>query len=92
MATEQITITLPTEIAERIRDHVRSGEYTSESEVIADRFLDEDGLSPDELDEAFRLGVEALEEMEQDPNGWLTHEQFWANFDAHRASLKTRCA
>ena len=64
MSTQTLHIELPTEIAERIRDRVRSGEYANESAVIADRFTDDGpGLSPQELDEAFRLGFETLEDL-----------------------------
>lgn len=90
MSTQVLHIELPTEIAERIRDHVRSGEYANESEVIAERFLQDDdpGLSPNELDEAFHLGLEAMEEMEHRPEEWLTHDQMVASLEAHRASRR----
>lgn len=35
-STKQLSITLPTEMAEMVRDKVESGEYASESEVIRD--------------------------------------------------------
>lgn len=91
MSTEVLHIELPTEVAERIRAHVRNGEYSSESEVIADRFTKNDDLnhlSPDNLEEAFRLGVEALEEAEQDPDGWLTHEQMLENLAKQHATAQ----
>lgn len=34
--TKQLSITLPTEMAEAVREHVASGSYASESEVIRD--------------------------------------------------------
>ena len=34
--TQQMSITLPNEMADAVRDKVRSGEYASESEVIRD--------------------------------------------------------
>ncbi len=85
MSTQTLQIELPTEIAERIRDHVRSGEYASESDVIADRFLHEpdpaEDLSPEEQDEAFRLGFEALEELERHPETVVTMEQMRADHE-----------
>lgn len=37
--TEQLSVTLPTEIARIIRDKVTNGEYATESEVISDSLL-----------------------------------------------------
>jgi len=34
--TQQLSVTLPTEMAQAIKERVRSGEYASESEVIRD--------------------------------------------------------
>lgn len=34
--TRQMSITLPTEMAEAVRERVRSGQYASESEVVRD--------------------------------------------------------
>lgn len=34
--TKQLSITLPTEMAEAVKEHVASGSYASESEVIRD--------------------------------------------------------
>ncbi|MDK3026273.1 type II toxin-antitoxin system ParD family antitoxin [Cupriavidus taiwanensis] len=34
--TQQLSVTLPTEMAQAVKDKVRSGEYASESEVIRD--------------------------------------------------------
>ena len=65
MSTEVLHITIPTELANRIRDRVRSGEYASESDVIIHQFSHEDdpadSLSPEELEEA----VAILDEMER---------------------------
>jgi Arc/MetJ-type ribon-helix-helix transcriptional regulator len=34
--TRQLSITLPNDMADALRDRVRSGEYASESEIIRD--------------------------------------------------------
>lgn len=34
--TQQLSVTLPTEMAQAVKEKVRSGEYASESEVIRD--------------------------------------------------------
>lgn len=89
MATEVLQITLPTNIAERLHSLVRSGEYATESEVIID-LLDEGhelDLSPAEIDEALRLGYEALMELHVHPESAVTMEQMRADLaEQHRRS------
>lgn len=93
MPTEVMQITVPVEIAEQIRARVRSGEYATESDVVIDRFSDHDelDLSPEELDDAFRLGFEALEEMERHPETALTIEDMRRNLaEQHQRALQSR--
>ncbi len=91
MSTEILHITIPTEIAERIRDHVRSGEYASESDVIADRFLHDDdpaaSLSPEELEESLRI----LQDMELHPETTFSIQDLQADLEEqHRQRLQAQ--
>lgn len=49
-STQSLSITLPIELAERVKAKVASGEYASESDVVSDgllMLLDDDGAGED---------------------------------------------
>jgi putative addiction module CopG family antidote len=73
--TQQMSITLPNEMADAIRTKVRAGEYATESEVIREglRAL----LSRDRAIESWLQNqvVEAYDALKMDPSRALTVEQ-----------------
>src|SRR5665213_1618831 len=83
-ATQQLTITLPTEIAEAVKSKVASGEYASESEVLSASFLhfafeEKDntlGMDEEAFDEFLRKeALPVLEALKADPSRGRTLEQ-----------------
>ena len=73
--TQQLSITLPKEMADAVKDKVRSGEYATESEVIRDglRAL----LARDQAVEKWLRDtvVTAAEALRADPGQALTADQ-----------------
>jgi putative addiction module CopG family antidote len=73
--TQQLSITLPKEMADAVKDKVRSGEYATESEVIRDglRAL----LARDQAVEKWLRDtvVPAAEALRADPGRALTADQ-----------------
>ena len=73
--TQQMSITLPNEMADAVRTKVRAGEYATESEVIREglRAL----LSRDRAIESWlqNQGVEAYDALKSDPSRALSVEQ-----------------
>jgi antitoxin ParD1/3/4 len=75
-ATEQMKITLRTEMAEMVRAKVASGEYASVSDVIADGLEALRQTQSDELESWLRNEVvPACEEYKADPSAALSPEQ-----------------
>lgn len=88
--TQQLSITLPIEMAELVRAKVESGDYASESEVIRD------GLRTLQLrDEAVEKWIReevlpAYDAMKAEPSIGLTSEQIRASLAAHHeAAVKS---
>ena len=88
--TQQLSITLPLEMAELVRTKVESGDYASESEVIRE------GLRSLQLrDEAIEKWlreevVPAYDAMKANPSSRLTSKQVRASLAAHhKATLKS---
>ena len=82
-ATQQLTITLPNEIAEAVKSRVASGEYATESELFAEAVLDFI-LFPEVNDADLEHwiatdGVRRYDAMKADPSRGLTSEQVFAN-------------
>jgi putative addiction module CopG family antidote len=80
--TQQLSITLPNEMAAQVRARVASGEYASESEVIRDGLR---ALSDREraLEKWLRTEVVAtLDALEADPSRGRTLEQVRATLAA----------
>lgn len=87
-ARQQISITLPAEMAAAVRAKVASGEYADESEVI--RVSLDDMLTRDQALEHWLIEevVPASKALEADPSRGLTVEQVWANLAARRNRAK----
>ncbi len=86
--TRQLSITLPTEMADAVRQRVKSGEYASESEVIRE------GLralwARDQAVEAW-LRVEAAKAYDalvDDPSRGLSADELRARLNAERAAAQ----
>ncbi|MQT11356.1 type II toxin-antitoxin system ParD family antitoxin [Segnochrobactrum spirostomi] len=77
-STQQFSVTLPDEMAQMVKDKVRSGEYASESEVIREGLR---ALQAQEraLDDWLRTEVgAAYDELRADPSIGRTPEQVLA--------------
>ena len=89
--TEQLSVTLPKEMAEMIKSKVASGEYASESEVIWDglRALSERDLTTENWlrDKV----VPSLDRMQADPSRGRTVQQVRDSLSvAHERAAKAR--
>ena len=88
--TQQLSITLPIEMAESIRAKVASGQYASESEVIREgvRAL----LARDQAVEAWLHGevAQAYDALKRDPSRGLTSEQVRAQLAAQSRHLAAK--
>jgi antitoxin ParD1/3/4 len=86
--TQQMSITLPIEMADVVKAKVRTGEYASESEVIRDglRVL----LARDRAVEHWMLQqvVPAYDALMADPTRAITADQVRARLAAERAKVK----
>lgn len=80
-ATEQLTVTLPTDIADLVRSRMASGKYANESAVIEEALIDTI-LQPINQDELTRWmnteGARRLEGMHADPSIGLTVDEAFA--------------
>jgi putative addiction module CopG family antidote len=89
--TQQLSITLPLEMAELVRAKVASGDYASESEVIRDglRVLQ---LRDQAVENWLREQVlPAYDAMKANPARGLSAKQVRANLAAHhKTALKSR--
>jgi putative addiction module CopG family antidote len=86
--TQQLSITLPNEMAAQVRARVASGEYASESEVIRDGLR---ALSDREraLEKWLRTeAVAALDALEADPSRGRTVDQVRARLAAKQAKAR----
>ncbi|SOZ34237.1 ribbon-helix-helix domain-containing protein [Cupriavidus neocaledonicus] len=83
--TQQMSVTLPTEMAQAVKDKVRSGEYASESEVIRDglRAL----LARDRAVDAWLLQQvgPAYDALQADPSRAVTADDVRARLAAKQA-------
>ncbi|MFY7835139.1 MAG: type II toxin-antitoxin system ParD family antitoxin [Novosphingobium sp.] len=83
--TQSLSITLPHEMAQMVKDKVASGEYASESEVIRDglRTLSARDAAVEKWlrDEV----VTTLEAMKADPSRLLSADQTWQQLSKHMA-------
>ena len=82
--TQQMSITLPKEMAEAVKAKVRAGEYASESEVIRDglrALMARDRAVDSWLRETV---VPAAQALKADPDRALTYEQVRKQLDARR--------
>jgi putative addiction module CopG family antidote len=89
--TQQLSITLPLEMAKLVRAKVESGDYASESEVIRE------GLRALQLrDQAVETWIReevlpAYDAMKANPSSRRSSKQVRANLAAHhKATLKSR--
>ncbi|WER48919.1 type II toxin-antitoxin system ParD family antitoxin [Cupriavidus sp. WKF15] len=89
--TQQLSVTLPTEMAQAVKEKVRSGEYASESEVIRDglrALLARDRAVENWLREQV---VPAYQALKADPSRALTADQIRAGLAAkHAEKTKAR--
>jgi putative addiction module CopG family antidote len=89
--TQQLSVTLPTEMAQAVKEKVSSGEYASESEVIRDglRAL----LARDRAVERWLLQQvgPAYDALKADPSGAVTADQIRARLATkHAGKTKAR--
>ena len=88
--TQQMSITLPIEMADVVKTKVRSGEYASESEVIRDglRVL----MARDRAVESWLQGQvgPAYDALKADPSRAVSLDQVRARLAAEHNSTKTR--
>lgn len=86
--TQQLSITLPNEMADVVKSKVRSGEYASESEVIRDglRAL----LARDRAVESWlhHQVAPAYDALKADPSRAITPEQVRIRLAAEHAKLR----
>lgn len=86
--TRQLSITLPNDMADALRERVRAGDYASESEVIRDglRAL----FARDQAIEAWlRTEVaDAYDALTAEPNDVVTAGDVRAHFTAKRAARR----
>lgn len=81
--TQSLSITLPHEMAQLIKEKVASGSYATESEVVRDglRALQERDAA---VEHWLRTEVVArYEAYKADPSRVLTAEQVWTKLQAH---------
>ena len=81
--TRSLSITLPHEMAELIKEKVTSGNYATESEVIRDglRALQERDAA---VEHWLRTeGVARFDAYQADPTRGVPAEQTWADLQAH---------
>jgi Arc/MetJ-type ribon-helix-helix transcriptional regulator len=94
-ATEQLTITLPSALAQSIRAKVAAGEYASESEFVCESVVMNEAHHASELDADWgpsddwilRHALPALDELESDPSTGISHEELLARLAEQRAHL-----
>ena len=89
--TRQMSVTLPNEMAQLVKDKVASGEYASESEVIRDglRTL----AARDKAVEAWLRNevVPAYDAMKANPERGLSADEVRARIDAlHRRAVESQ--
>ena len=87
-ATQSLSITLPTELAEMVKAKVASGEYASESEVIHEglrSLLDEDATLDGWQVEEVR---KTLEKVRAHPERLLSIEEVDRRLDARLEALR----
>lgn len=89
--TQQLSVTLPTEMAQAVKEKVRTGEYASESEVIRDglRAL----LARDRAVESWlrEQVIPAYDALKADPSRAVTADQIRARLAAkHAEKTKAR--
>jgi antitoxin ParD1/3/4 len=77
---QQLTVTLPDDVAARVRERVAAGQHTDESAVIEDAIRElDDAWDPtgDPKFEAFlrREVLPAIEELDRDPSSAVSLEQ-----------------
>jgi antitoxin ParD1/3/4 len=89
-ATEQFTITLPTELVELIRSKVASGEYVSESEYVETKLREKFDL-PDtddpELEQWLKtVGVARYDAYDANPNDVYTADEILKSLQSRLAS------
>lgn len=81
--TQSLSITLPHEMAQMVKNKVSSGEYATESEVIRDglRTL----AARDAAVEKWLIGevVPTLEAIKADPSRLLSAEEAWNKLSEH---------
>lgn len=86
--TQALSITLPKEMADRVKDKVRSGEYASESEVLRDglrALLARDRAVQDWLQQQVGPAYDALK---ADPTRAVSAEQVRARLAAEHTLAK----
>lgn len=89
-STQQLSITLPNQMADLVKAKVASGEYATESEVIRDglRAL----LAHDRALESWLVGqvVPAYDALQADPSAALSADQVRARLSAEHLSATAK--
>jgi antitoxin ParD1/3/4 len=90
-ATEQLTVTLPSDVADLVRKRMASGKYANESAVIEEALIDTilPPIQALDLDDWLRTEVvPALDAMKADPSRGRTPEQVRQHLQDCRASFE----
>ena len=99
-ATEQLTLTLPAEIVETIRNKVASGEYASESDFVCESIVLSDAHRSSESDAGWgpsdewliQHALPALDELEAHPETGIPLEEVEAELLRRRRSRHRQAA
>jgi len=94
-ATEQLTVTLPKNLADAIRAKVVSGEYASESDYVRETVLLHFAEESSESDAGWgpsdewlmQHALPALDELDADPSTGISHEDLLAQLAEKRAQI-----
>ncbi|HZQ44725.1 MAG TPA: hypothetical protein VFA99_15835 [Acidobacteriaceae bacterium] len=77
--TLHLTLTLPKDVAQHLREQVAKGVYTSESEYVESMLLSQTLFDPIDQDDLTRWmnteGARRLEALHRDPSSGLTSDQ-----------------
>jgi Arc/MetJ-type ribon-helix-helix transcriptional regulator len=83
-ATEQLTVTLPKDVADLVRSRMASGKYANESAVIEEALIETilPPIQADEMEEWLRTeGVRRYDAMRADPSIVISIEEAFAGLD-----------
>ncbi len=96
-STEQITITLPHNLAQVVRAKVASGKYANESDFVSELILEdadsfrEEGCGPSD-DWIVKHALPVLEKLEADPSSGIPMEEVEGELQRRRDARRKQAA